>query len=332
MATATKPGTKILIDDFGKVKFFLDKSSLDVFVDVWGDQEKIENTTLNKVRARLEKSKKMGLSLSKLATDPRPRQTGDRIFLYGPTGTGKTHSVLDWIQQESIEHEVVTVSDGFEDIDFLTYIVPNPKGGVIYKKKRVVELLGEAAKWKKVAILIDEVNRGSKSFMNMLLKMIDPVSGFYEINNFVEDDIIKVPHENIIWFCTANLGGWYSGTNALDEALLDRFNVVSFVWYNTEFEMQLFDSFGKFSNKVKELVEYMRQLFTDNAIKRPISSRSLKIRAEEFINTAQKAEDVFNSFEKTVLYRLVSVDNYGFPTQQDVGVLVSKFVDLWLKK
>lgn len=92
--------------------------------------------------------------------------------------------------------------------------------------------------------------------------------------------------------------------------------------------MQLFDSFGKFSNKVKELVEYMRQLFTDNAIKRPISSRSLKIRAEEFINTAQKAEDVFNSFEKTVLYRLVSVDNYGFPTQQDVGVLVSKFVDL----
>lgn len=55
--------------------------------------------------------------------------------------------------------------------------------------------------------MIDEVNRGSKSFMNMLLKMIDPVSGFYEINNFVEDDIIKVPHENIIWFCTANLGG-----------------------------------------------------------------------------------------------------------------------------
>lgn len=39
----------------------------------------------------------------------------------------------------------------------------------------------------------------------------------------VKDELIKIPRENIIFFCTANLGGGYSGTNDIDEALFDRF-------------------------------------------------------------------------------------------------------------
>ena len=70
---------------------------------------------------------------------------------------------------------MVTVSDGFEDIDFLTNIVTTDKG-IEYKEKQIVHMFRDAAAGNKTAILIDELNRGSKSFMNLVLKMLDPVT------------------------------------------------------------------------------------------------------------------------------------------------------------
>lgn len=327
-----KSGTKIpLAEWYGWVEFYLDKSTLDINIKVGDYESAIDKAKMKDIQSQLKKAEKMELKINKTAVYNSWRQMGDRVFLYWPTGTGKTHSVLARLEENKIQNDVVTVSDGFEDVDFLTYIFPTATW-IQYKEKKIVELLRKAQAGEKVAILIDEANRWSKSFMNLLLKMIDPVSDCYEINNFVADEVIKVPKQNIIRFCTANLWWGYSGTNELDEALLDRFNKVSFVWYNLEFEKELTANFGDFDNNVAEVVTYIRKLFNDNELKRPISTRSLKIRAEDFIKTAQGIEDVFYSFERTVMYRLISVDSYGFPDKKTEGLLLSKFVQLWAIK
>lgn len=325
-----KADTKIVLDQEGIVQFVLDKDSLEVSVRVEGQgfEKQIDKTTMRDLKPLVEKIGKLKPKITKAKIVNNWWDFGDTVFLYWPTGTGKTHTVCEWIKSKGIEYDVVTVSDGFEDIDFLTHIVPTAKG-ITYKEKKILSLLRQAASGEKVAILVDEVNRGSKSFMNMLLKMTDSVNGVYEINNFVCDEVIVIPRENIIWFCTANLGWGYAGTNDLDEALLDRFNKVEFAGYNPVFEWSLISNFGEHADGVKTIVEYIRDLFKDNAVKRPISSRWLKTWTEDFVNTDKKKQDVFGSFDRTVLYRLVDVDAYGFPNEDDMGILVSKFNELW---
>ena len=309
------------------IEFVLNKNTLDVVAKIWEDEVPVDKVRMDKIKEHLSKVSKLSLKISKIKPIDSGWNMWDRVFLYWPTGTGKTHSVLTWLEEQKMLHDVVTVSDGFEDIDFLTYIFPSATG-IQYKEKNIIGLFRKAAEWEKVAILIDEANRWSKSFMNFLLKAIDPVSWEYEINNFVNDEIIRIPIQNLIWFCTANLWGWYSGANDIDEALLDRFNKVSFVWYNEKFENELYKSFGEYGKDVKSIVEYIRQLHSDNVLKRPISSRSLKIWAEEFINTSKSKEDVFLSFSKTVMYRLVSVDSFGFPNKDTEWTILSKFIGL----
>lgn len=322
------PKQTIVLDKEWPVEFLLDKDTLDVFVKFDTFESKIDKVKMNELKPMLAKIKKLKVDVKKSMVTNTWWDMGDRVFLYWPTGTGKTHSVLAWLNGNKIPHDVVTVSDWFEDIDFLTHIVPSAKG-IQYKEKKILDLFRRAEKWERIGILIDEVNRWSKSFMNLLLKMVDSVSDFYEVNNFVADEVIKVPRENIIRFCTANLGGWYSGTNEIDEALLNRFNKVEFVGYNEQFEDQLLNAFAEHKPWAQQIVKYIRDLFKDNAIKRPISSRWLKTWAEDFVNTSRSKEDVFGAFERTVMYSLVGIDSYWFPSEDDVGVLAAKFMDLW---
>lgn len=313
------------------VKFWVDEDTWQPFVDFNGEQLPVTKEIIDQIKKSLSVIRKVK---EDVVTAKMPQDLycmWDTILLYGPTGTGKTHSALEWIRDKGLSHAMVTVSDGFEDIDFLTYIIPSAKG-IQYKEKEIVSLLRKAEAWENVAILIDEVNRGSKSFMNLLLKMLDPVTGMYEVNNFVKDEVIKIPKENVIFFCTANLGGGYSGTNDLDEALFDRFNKIAFIDYNKWYEAALFDNFGTFSTQVKTIVDYIRDLYKDNTLKRPISTRTIKSWTWCFINSPMSSNDLFSTFNQTVMYRLVGIDSYGNPNEQDVGIITSKFIEMWLVK
>ena len=73
-----------------------------------------------------------------------------------------------------IQHTIVPVSEGMEDLDLMNYIVPTEKG-VTYVPKEITHLLEKAEKGEKVCIIFDELNRGSNSLMNLVLKALDPV-------------------------------------------------------------------------------------------------------------------------------------------------------------
>ena len=313
------------------IKFCVNTSTFEPFIIHDGKKYDATKDSIDTIKESLRSVKKLKTITASTPIWADQYTMGDTVLIYWPTGTGKTHSILQWIRDQKISHAMITVSDGFEDIDMLTYILPSPKG-IVYKEKDIVSIFRKAAAGEKVAILIDEVNRGSRSFMNMLLKLLDPVTWQYEVNNFVADEIIKINKENIIFFCTANLWGWYSGTNEIDEALFDRFNKIQYMDYNRAYEAELFSNFWPFASHVEKIVSYIRDLYKDNSLKRPVSSRTIKAWAECFVNSPMDDKALVGTFNQSVMYRLVGIDAYGNPNEQDVWVITSKFIELGIIK
>lgn len=161
--------------------------------------------------------------------------------------------------------------------------------------------------------------------------MLDAVDGrMYNFNNFVNDEIIKVPIENVLFYATMNLGSKYVGVNALDEALLDRFNVVNFKGYDEKVEKEIMDKgFKTQAKEVSSLVNYIRTLFKDGAIRSPISTRGIKIWAEAFLNSDGTSESLIDTFNNTLLYRIVSVDDVGNPNEEEVTIVKKKLETLF---
>lgn len=243
---------------------------------------------------------------------------GDTVLLWWPTGTGKTfrfhEKVKELLDAWSIDYaEKITVTDGFEDTDFLAYISPKEEGGINIIERSIVKMLREASKGKKVAICIDELNRGSRSLMNLILTFIDSVDGNnYVLNNFVADERIVIPRENLLVYATINLGWRYSGVNSMDEALKDRFTFNSYVGYNQENEKELLNSyFGSLSDTVENAIKEIRELYTSWEIGSSISTRWLRSWGEVYTRMpVQTPKTLLKSFMDTLMFKLTSPDDY----------------------
>ena len=237
----------------------------------------------------------------------------------------KKEGKLDYIEK-------ITISEGFEDLDFLTYIVPQPTWGIKYVEREIITILREASKGKKVAICLDEINRGSRSFLNFILTLLDGVDwSNYILNNTVKDEKIVIPMENVLVYATMNLGSRYSGTSALDEALKDRFTEVHFIGYNLENEKEIAtNGFGSFAQNALDIVSHVRKESQDGQICSAISTRGLRVWAENFMNSLGTKDDLLSTFSTSLLYRLVNVDDSGNPSKDEIMLIMGKFKELGL--
>ena len=316
------------IDNILWCDVLLNKEDFSLHLNINGDIRPATKEQIEGLRANVG-----SLVMAKRKATDICYEMGDRVLLFWPTGTGKTYTFLDAVKElkkkgEIEDSYICTITEGMEDIDFLARIVPT-ETGITYHENSVVTLLREASKGKKVAILLDELNRGSKSFLNLVLKLLDAVDGkFYTLNNFINNEIIQIPIENVLFVATMNLGGKYVGTTALDEALLDRFNFVQEKSYDLEVEKSIIKNFGAFEKQVEKIVEATRNLYKEGEIRSPISTRGIKVWAEKFVKTGKTEQDLFGTFSKILLHRIVTVDDFGLVNEADVSVVISKFKEI----
>lgn len=317
------------VDKVGRFDILLSLEDFSLNVDFNDEVIPLTNDVIAKMKWALTQVESLKLEFIK---QEQIYKTGDRVLLYGPTGTGKTYDFLSAVgamhDAGTIDDYVmVTITEGFTDVDFLAHIIPTDKG-IRYQENSIVQHLRDASKGKRVAILFDELNRGSREFMNLVLKLLDAVNGdTYLLNNFIQDEIIEVPIANVFFMATMNLGGKYTGTNALDEALLDRFNIVQHKGYNPDVEDKMLDAFGEHKAAIKTIIDSIRLLATGGEIRAPISTRGIKIWAELFINSPKTKEDVFNTFQYSLLNRLTSVDDFGNPNNDELATILKYFKD-----
>jgi len=241
------------------------------------------------------------------------------IFLYGPTGSGKTHEALSVIKEEGLPLYQINITNGLEDIDLLQKLLPDPETG---KWKRVEGELVKAfkhAKKRKVVILLEEVSRSSKSLRNLLIKAMDKKDNSYTLYDFTSGEYITVPARNVVWIATANLGSSYGDTSELDPALMRRFPLTVFVDYNTEKEMRILKEIVD-EDTAKEMIEFAKKIrknYLAGRLPYPLDTGTLV----EWAELIREVGDPIEAAELTFLYRIVERDSFGYPEKGQLDVL-----------
>ena len=241
------------------------------------------------------------------------------ILLYGPTGSGKTHAVLETVKEEGLPLYQIHISTGLEDVDLLQKLIPDPETG---KWNRIEGELVKAfrhAKEGKVVILLEEISRSSKSLRNLLIKAMDKKDNSYTLHDFTSGEYIEVPAENIVWIATANLGSSYGDTSELDPALMRRFSLTVFVDYDTKKELEILKGIVD-EDTAKKMVEFakkIRENYLAGRLPYPLDTGTLV----EWAEMTAETEDPVGAAEMVFLYRIVERDSFGYPERGQMEVI-----------
>jgi len=278
---------------------------------------------------------------------------GLSVLVYGPTGSGKTYGVvLECLRNKKVEGTIsdivlIPCSDGMEDYDLLNKPVPvGPKE----KAVRLREMGGEypgvteaslsrlfgdwdraegplrrafrrASSGEKLAVVFDELNRSSKSAMNLILKAMDPVLGYYELVDFTSGQVFRVPLERLLFCATCNIGEGYGQTRDLDWSLVDRFSSVVFMDYDIRLERQILESEGVGSPMAEQMIRVakaLRAAYRTGDLSAPLSTRHLK----NWGCLVAGGSDPETVARNLWINRLVAHDRHGFPDENQVrGIL-----------
>jgi MoxR-like ATPase len=144
---------------------------------------------------------------------------GENTLLIGPTGSGKTEIMTHLsaaMERELHIQDMGTVQDASSALQGVHRL--NKEGHSAFEFAPFVDHIKSGG-----IVLLDELNRSPLAANNILFPCLDK-RRYLPIDIACEGCDRKIMvHENTVFFATANLGAEYSGTQAIDRALLDRF-------------------------------------------------------------------------------------------------------------
>ena len=311
-----------------------------------------DKEALEKLEKELSGKTKFCVSLERLL------ELRKNVLIFGETGSGKTYEVLhafEKLKKRGLFDVLVQIdfTSGLEDTDLLGRVIPlSPERKIkeflkLKKKfpdiseKLLMKSMGEwgieegelskafklAREGKRVILLLEEISRANPKTLNLLIKAMDGVKGFYRLHNFLTGETLTVRTENLVFVATANFGGGYSGTELLDEALFDRFQAVIYMGYDEEKERKILSEILEdktLTEKLIRLAKSLRNAYLSGYLKSPFSTRML-------VNTAKLIKEGFTETEAfgTVMFRLVEKNEYGIPDEEQLKIVNEIFQEVF---
>jgi hypothetical protein len=219
------------------------------------------------------------------------------MLIVGPSGSGKTEGVIHAAERLNVPLYIVDCPSittiekwvGHKEIDHT---------GTHFVLSEIMEYF-RAIKHEPGIVLFDEVTRLHATFHNILLPIFD---GRRRIFIPEAHDYIDV-HPQVAFVATANIGGRYTGTFNMDQAMRERFGfTIERTWPSADEEIKILSSRYPTipSDKVKLLVDIAirsRQKWMTQEISTAISTRML-------VNAGQVVRDgasVARALELTTL-------------------------------
>ena len=191
------------------------------------DAEPVKNTYLRRLKTNtkyLPPSKEEGFIIPDMTWYHLLRNTLTNVntLLTGPAGTGKTEIVTRIAKLLGRNLYIEDMSTMQDPISSLMGVHRLKGGNSVFEYANFVTAIRDP----KALILLDELNRAPVMSNNILLPCMD----FRRRLNIAiagSEDVRTVDvHEDVVFIATANLGGEYTGTNSLDRALIDRFQLI----------------------------------------------------------------------------------------------------------
>jgi len=244
---------------------------------------------------------------------------GENTLLVGPTGSGKTEilsHLAKAMNKELFIQDMGTVQDaqsallgvhrinneGHSAFDYAPFVGHIKSGGIV---------------------LLDELNRSPLAANNILFPCLDK-RRYLPVDIACDEGERCIPvADGTVFFATANLGSEYSGTQAIDRALLDRFFPIELDYPKVEDEIKVLmlrtGVDEKVATAIVKVSNEIRKQYKEQELSSAISVR----------HTLQAASLVSDGFEvdKALLSTIMPLfeDGIGVSERSKVLSIVSAF-------
>jgi MoxR-like ATPase len=200
------------------------------------------------------------------------------VLIEGPTGTGKTSSILAYAVHKNLPFYSVSSSNGTEPTQLFGKYIPDGSGGFVWQDGPVTDLVRHGG-----VLLINEVNFIPDRVKTVLFGLLDKRRKIELVDH--KSEVIYAP-DNFIVF--ADMNPDYEGTRPLNKAFRNRFATQLFFDYDTSIEFKLVSS-----KSLLELAKQLRDSIAQGLFDTPVSTNML-IEFEEAANELNVAFAIHN--------------------------------------
>ncbi len=207
------------------------------------------------------------------------------VLIEGPTGTGKTSSIMAYAAKKGMPFYSISSSNGTEPTQLFGKYIPDPdgSGGFIWQDGPVTDLVRHGG-----VLLINEVNFIPERVLSVLFGLLDRRRKIELVDH--RSEVIYAP-DNFIVF--ADMNPDYEGTRPLNKAFRNRFATQLHFGYDTKIETALVSS-----KSLRELAKQVRDQVDQGLYDTPVSTNML-IEFEEIatrLNVAFAISNFVNHF------------------------------------
>lgn len=213
-------------------------------------------------------------------------QQKQATMLIGQTGTGKTEIVRLICEKLGLPLQIFDMGSMYDAVSGLLGVHRLEAGKSVFDYAKFTEVIQKPG-----VVLLDELSRAPVTTNNILFPCLDyrrslPVemAGCKDLRD------IKI-HPECTFIATANLGGEYTGTNTLDRALLDRFQLIEMTYMDLATEKKVLENKIKVGTTEAHIIctiaQSVRNLYAKGELSTFISTR----------HTLQVAELVKDGFQ-----------------------------------